>query len=117
MPVLQPAPKTPNGGITNFFSLLIKSFGFDSEQTLLLGIPGGAVEVISLGVWGYCSQRWGYRVLHGSGWMFVALLGFVLIVSVPSDRPGGRLFGYYLSQASATGFVALLSLLATNVAG
>lgn len=35
----------PNGGISNFFSQLIVSFGFTSEQSLLLGTPGGAVEV------------------------------------------------------------------------
>lgn len=35
----------PNGGLSNFFSQLIVSFGFSSEQSLLLGAPGGAVEV------------------------------------------------------------------------
>lgn len=37
----------PNGGISNFFSQLITGFGFTSEQSLLLGTPGGAVEVSS----------------------------------------------------------------------
>lgn len=37
----------PNGGISNFFSQLIVSFGFTNEQSLLLGTPGGAVEVCS----------------------------------------------------------------------
>lgn len=37
----------PNGGLSNFFSQLIVSFGFSSEQSLLLGAPGGAVEVSS----------------------------------------------------------------------
>lgn len=35
----------PNGGLSNFFSQLIVSFGFTEEQSLLLGTPGGAVEV------------------------------------------------------------------------
>lgn len=35
----------PNGGLSNFFSQLIVSFGFSEEQSLLLGTPGGAVEV------------------------------------------------------------------------
>lgn len=38
----------PNGGITNFFSQLIVSFGYTPEQSLLYGTPGGAVEIISL---------------------------------------------------------------------
>lgn len=107
----------PNGGVTNFFSLLIQSFGFNSEQTLLYGTPAGAVEVISLLLWGWMSKRWGNRVLQGAGWVLIALVGFVVILAVPADKPGGRLVGYYLYNTSATGFVALLSLLATNVAG
>jgi len=38
----------PNGGISNFFSQLIVSFGFTNEQSLLLGTPGGFVEVVTL---------------------------------------------------------------------
>ncbi len=33
----------PNGGISNFFSQLIVSFGYTAEQSLLYGTPGGAV--------------------------------------------------------------------------
>ena len=38
----------PNGGITNFFSQLIASFGYSDEQSLLYGTPGGAVEVVTI---------------------------------------------------------------------
>jgi len=40
-----------------------------------------------------------------------------LIVGLPLDNNGGRLAGYYLTQASPTPFVALLSLISSNVAG
>lgn len=46
-----------------------------------------------------------------------ALIGVILIVALPLDNNGGRLAGYYLTQASPTPFVAILSLIATNVAG
>ena len=49
--------------------------------------------------------------------MLAATLGMVLIVALPLSKPSGRLAGYYLTQASPTGFVALLSLIASNVAG
>jgi ACS family allantoate permease-like MFS transporter len=42
------AADIPNGGISNFFSQLIVSFGYTPEQSLLYGTPGGAVEVVSL---------------------------------------------------------------------
>lgn len=41
----------------------------------------------------------------------------LLIVCLPLSNPSGRLAGYYLTQASPTPFVALLSLIASNVAG
>lgn len=46
-----------------------------------------------------------------------ALLGIILIVALPMSHSNGRLAGYYLTQASPTPFVALLSLISTNVAG
>jgi MFS transporter, ACS family, allantoate permease len=39
------------------------------------------------------------------------------IVGLPLDNNGGRLGGYYLTQASAMPFVAFLSLISSNVAG
>lgn len=41
----------------------------------------------------------------------------VLIVALPLDNDVGRLIGYYMTQASPTPFVALLSLVSSNMAG
>ena len=41
----------------------------------------------------------------------------LLIACLPLSNSAGRLVGYYLTQASPTGFVALLSLISSNVAG
>jgi MFS transporter, ACS family, allantoate permease len=49
--------------------------------------------------------------------MFLSILGMLLIVCLPLSNNSGRLAGYYLTQSSPTGFVALLSLLSSNVAG
>ncbi|KAI4219465.1 MAG: hypothetical protein L6R36_008307 [Xanthoria steineri] len=107
----------PNGGITNFFSQLIVSFGYTPEQSLLYGTPGGAVEIIALIVCGYLGDRYGHRLLISTSGLLTAILGMVLIVALPLSNDGGRLAGFYLTQASPTPFVALLSLISTNVAG
>ena len=107
----------PNGGISNFFSQLIVSFGYSPEESLLYGTPGGAVEVVSLIVCGYLGDRLRQRLLVSMSGLIIAILGMVLIVALPLSNDGGRLAGYYLTQASPTPFVALLSLIATNVAG
>ena len=57
------------------------------------------------------------RILTSLIGLTVALIGIILIVAVPITNPGPRLAGYYMTQASPTPFVALLSLISSNVAG
>jgi len=107
----------PNGGISNFFSQLIVSFGYTPDESLLYGTPGGAIEVVALIACGYLGDKFGRRILFGMSGMVIAIIGMLLIVCLPLSKPSGRLAGYYLTQASPTGFVALLSLISSNVAG
>ncbi|KAI9707284.1 MAG: hypothetical protein M1836_000244 [Candelina mexicana] len=107
----------PNGGISNFFSQLIVSFGYTQEESLLYGTPGGAVEVVALIVCGFLGDRYGHRILISTSGLVLSIVGMLLIVALPLQNNGGRLAGYYLTQASPTGFVALLSLISSNVAG
>ncbi|KAK8183098.1 membrane transporter [Phyllosticta capitalensis] len=106
-----------NGGITNFFSLLITSFGYTSEQSLLYGTPAGAVEIIALVGCGYFGDKLGSRLLVSTSGLIAAIIGVALIIALPESMNVGRLIGYYLTGAAATSFVALLSLVGTNVAG
>ncbi|KAH8899236.1 major facilitator superfamily transporter allantoate, partial [Thozetella sp. PMI_491] len=107
----------PNGGLTNFFSQLIVSFGFTNQQSLLLGIPGGVIEVIALVLAGYLGDRYRNRLLVSTSGLLLAILGMLLITCLDDSHSVGKLIGYYFTQASPTPFVALLSLISTNVAG
>ncbi|EFW99654.1 major facilitator superfamily transporter allantoate [Grosmannia clavigera kw1407] len=107
----------PNGGISNFFSQLIVSFGFTSEQSLLLGIPGGAIEVIALIAAGFLGDRLKNRLLVCTSGLLISILGMLLVTCLDNHHRVGRLIGYYFTMASPTPFVALLSLVATNIAG
>ncbi|EAU29865.1 predicted protein [Aspergillus terreus NIH2624] len=107
----------PNGGITNFFNQLITSFGYTAEQSLLYGAPGGAVEVIALVLNGIVGRYTSQRLLCSTGGLIASIIGMVLIVALPLDNNVGRLIGYYMTQASPTPFVALLSMVSSNVAG
>lgn len=49
--------------------------------------------------------------------LITSMIGMLLIVCLPLSNNSGRLAGYYLTQSSPTGFVALLSLISSNVAG
>jgi hypothetical protein len=87
------------------------------EESLLYGTPGGAVEVVFLIVCGWAGDKYGYRILISMTGLCTAMLGMILIVALPLSNNSGRLAGYYLTQASPTPFVALLSLISSNVAG
>jgi MFS family permease len=97
--------------------LQIVSFGYTPSESLLHGTPGGAIEVVALIASGWLGDRLGHRILVSMVGLTIALLGMILIVSLPLENKVGRLVGYYLTQASPTPFVALLSLISTNIAG
>ncbi|KAJ5788192.1 Major facilitator superfamily domain general substrate transporter [Penicillium paradoxum] len=107
----------PNGGISNFFNELIKGFGYEGKDSLILGVPGGAVEIVALLLNGYVGHITDQRILASLGGLVSAIVGMVLIVALPLSNNVGRLIGYYLTQASPTPFVALLSLISSNIAG
>jgi MFS transporter, ACS family, allantoate permease len=73
--------------------------------------------VITLIVSGYLGDRYGQRILTSIGFLVIAMVGMILIIAVPASHPQGRLAGYYLTQASPAPFVAILSLISSNVAG
>jgi MFS transporter, ACS family, allantoate permease len=70
----------PNGGITNFFSLLIQGFGYTAQQSLLYGTPGGAVEVVTVLFFLYFGDHIKQRILGGFCSLAIAELGMILIV-------------------------------------
>ena len=103
--------------LTNETNNQITSFGYTEEQSLLYGVPGGGVEVVALLINGYTSHKTQQRILCSLGGLVSSIVGMVLIVALPLHNNVGRLIGYYMTQASPTPFVALLSLVSSNVAG
>lgn len=51
----------PNGGLSNFSSILLTTFGYTSQQALIMGLPSGAVGVFVVLLTGYLSDRWNDR--------------------------------------------------------
>lgn len=70
------------------------SFGYTNEQSLLLGTPGGAVEVVALVACGYLGDRYRNRLLVCTSGLLVAILGMLLIACLPVSASTGRLVGY-----------------------
>ncbi|KZT57446.1 putative MFS allantoate transporter [Calocera cornea HHB12733] len=100
-----------------FFSIIIASFGFTSQQSLLYGCPAGAVQIITLVGFLWLGDKLNRRLLMASISEAISVLGIALCYGLPADLKVGRLIGYYLANASSTAYVTILSLVASNVAG
>lgn len=111
----------PNGGFSNFGTLIIQGFGFSTLGTTLLQIPYGAVISLSILLAVYINDR---LLPPGKGrclmvvlFMLPNLSGAFGLYFLPDDNQVGRLICYYLSGPYNAAFVLFLSLSTSNVAG
>ena len=111
----------PNGGLSNFNSILLTTFGYTSQQALILGTPGGAVGAITvLGV-GYLSDKWRDRSLVMLLSILPTILGAALMIGldpngIPTNK-AGLLAASYLTGTFGAAFGLLLAWNASNIAG
>jgi hypothetical protein len=109
----------PSGGVGTFGPLIIKSFGFNSFQTILLNVPWGFLQALVVVISSLVATK--FR-LKSPVLLFLCvppLVGCVILYKLPHDvqNRGPLLAGYYL-----TGFLTGISPLlyawsASNTAG
>ncbi|WVQ86010.1 hypothetical protein IAT38_008178 [Cryptococcus sp. DSM 104549] len=109
----------PNGGISNFSTLVIKGLGFDTFKTTLLGIPQGALVVIWIAAGALVNERLpkNSRTLVCALFMLPTIAGALGFLLAPSDAYVGRLICFYLTGSYQASFVISLSLITSNTGG
>ncbi|KAH8828016.1 major facilitator superfamily domain-containing protein [Flagelloscypha sp. PMI_526] len=109
----------PNGGISNFSTLIIKGLGFDTLQTTLLGIPQGALVVIWIASGAILNDRLpnNSRTIVCALFMLPTIAGSLGFLLAPQSATVGRLICYYLTGSYQASFVIGLSLITSNVGG
>ncbi|RDW84454.1 hypothetical protein BP6252_02044 [Coleophoma cylindrospora] len=106
-----------SGGLS-FGSIIIKGFGFTSLQTSLMNMPLSFLQAIFTLLGGWAQTKLpNARLIVASVAMIPPIIGTVLINQLDLSNKWGRLVGLWLLAGYPTGFMVLLSLLATNVAG
>ncbi|KAJ9602864.1 hypothetical protein H2200_012644 [Cladophialophora chaetospira] len=111
----------PNGGLSNFSSILLTTFGYTSQQALILNMPSGAVGIFVVLLSGWLSDRWNDRSLV----MLICLIPTIIAAAMmygldPDGIPkskGALLFASYLSGTFGAAFMLLLAWNASNIAG
>lgn len=110
------AADIPNGGLTNFGSiLLLEKLGYDTKKTLLMNMPTGAVEFV--GVITFAS---GYRLYPVRLFWAVLVEGLMVMATcflAFADNKKLEYAGFALTGMTAIYFVIILSMIASNVVG
>lgn len=85
------------GGVTVFFTQLIKGFGYSSQLSLILGMPGGLVEVISILALCYLARKTNRRMFWAIVGQLLGLFGIALMMGLARSGttayPVGQLIG------------------------
>lgn len=97
--------QVPNTALTQFASIIVGSFGFDTLGTQYLQIPGGAVQFLSLLLGGIICSRWpNIRCITMITANSICIIGSAMLVSLPSSNKWGRLVGLWLCYFQGLGF-------------
>jgi len=88
----------PNGGISNFSTLVIRGLGFNTLHTALLGVPQGVIVVIWIGL-GAMANRYlpkNSRTLICALFMLPTIAGALGFLLAPTTAYVGRLICLYV---------------------
>ena len=114
----------PNGGLTNFATLIIKGLGYTSQRSVLLTMPTGIIQTLS----SYICNGGVFVCLHyfpAKQWrtvfilfgLAVGLISATFLYTLSTDNFYGRLAALYMSYFYLGPYVVGLSLATANTAG
>ncbi|ETN37239.1 uncharacterized protein HMPREF1541_08229 [Cyphellophora europaea CBS 101466] len=108
----------PNGGISNFGTIIIKGFGFSTLVTTLMQIPYGVLIALSILLCVFLNNRYeNRRCLFVLIFLCPNIAGAFGLRFVPHDQNVGRYICYLLTGPYNAAFVLILSLQIANTAG
>lgn len=117
-PVLILKGNVPNGGISNFGTIIIQGFGFSTLVTTLMQIPYGVIIALSILLCVFLNDRFeNKRCIFVLLFLIPNITGAFGLRFVPLDREIGRLLCYYLTGPYNAAFVLVLSMQIANTAG
>ncbi|PLN80414.1 MFS general substrate transporter [Aspergillus taichungensis] len=90
----------PSGVITTFSAVLIKGFGYTSEESALLNMPSGVVSIAATMVSTWAIARRYSRWLAIDLLLVPTLVGSCLMSFLPPSNQGGCLVGIYLVNST-----------------
>ncbi|KAJ7918787.1 MFS general substrate transporter [Mycena leptocephala] len=107
----------PNGGTSNFGTLIVQGFGFNTLNTTLMQLPYGAIIVAFIigALFVNSKVPKGYRTYLMVATTIPTVVGFAMVAW--AKPKAARLIGFWITGASNATFVVGLSLVSGNVGG
>ncbi|TFK73171.1 MFS general substrate transporter [Pluteus cervinus] len=108
----------PNGALSNFSNLVIKSFGYTSKQTLILATPAGAIGALTTLYVGWYSDKKNERILPIVFCIVPTIIGSAILIGLNgSGHKGALLFAIYLVGTFSSAFPLIYAYIASNTSG
>ncbi|EFX06589.1 major facilitator superfamily transporter allantoate [Grosmannia clavigera kw1407] len=108
----------PAGGVGSFGSIVVKGFGFSRLYSTLLLCPLGIIQAICILFGGFMTRYFrNARLWLVVGCQIPALIGAVLLYTLPRSNRNGLLGSYYIVQTHGIVGTLTMSLVSSNFAG
>jgi MFS family permease len=107
----------PNGGITTFGSLIIKSFGYNNRLSLLLQMPSGIVDIATKLITGYVSDRMLDRSVPAFVAILIPMIGGIMMTTIPLTAKPALLIGYYFISSAGASWGLVMVMISNNTLG
>lgn len=104
-----------NGAVSSFQATIIKGLGYNSKQSALLSIPGGAVNIVSILSATWCAGRYNARHFNIICLIIPAVIGGALMAFTHGKV--APLIGNYMTNAIGASLPLIYSLASANYSG
>lgn len=96
MLLLTACSQISTGAIGTFSVTITGTFGFDKYETALLQLPIGAITAMIILITTQMLSRWGHITLITTSMYIPAIIGCIVLISLPLSHKIGNLFSLYL---------------------
>ncbi|KAI5460704.1 major facilitator superfamily domain-containing protein [Mariannaea sp. PMI_226] len=107
----------PNGGITSFGSIVIKSFGFNNRLSLLLNMPTGIMDIGCKLLFTWLSDKYLDRTLFAFIAILIPMIGGIMMIVIPLSARAALLVGYYFIGAAGAAWCLVMVTISNNTLG
>ncbi|KAM0752784.1 MFS general substrate transporter [Meredithblackwellia eburnea MCA 4105] len=108
----------PNAMVSTFQPVVLKGLGYTPMQTILMGMPGGATNMVWMIGMGFLQQRYrNIRCFSYIATILPVMACSVLMWKLPAKNYHGKLACIYIFAIFSSALVTLLAQTTSNVAG